>query len=355
MCGFVLQQTDLDCTTLSSSSSTAPGSGQQEGKADFNGDAPQSPREARVSAVPWPELNSAKRRSPVLHLRRDFGRFAVARNAALTSIAACTRVLQAELCNTGGAPMWTDAKPLLGPLFCGGTALCRALQPYSSRTAGESAPLRADFGRLRWPPETLSQYRGRADPGAAQANRRLYLDARLRATPSPPQIPFHARCALTSDTFLKRKGGLFKKAHELSVLCSVDVAVIIFGHNKKLYEFSSGDINETIGRYQYYGGAHEHKGPEDFMGKKDDEDEDEDEDGAPPGDSHTPPEQHGLMPHHMQHAQAFQHVPPRALPAASAPPVAAEFAVGPASRPRPPQLESRPSPAVPFASTAATA
>ncbi len=52
-------------------------------------------------------------------------------------------------------------------------------------------------------------------------------------------------------TFLKRKGGLFKKAHELSVLCSVDVAVIIFGHNKKLYEYSSGDINETIGRFQY--------------------------------------------------------------------------------------------------------
>lgn len=53
------------------------------------------------------------------------------------------------------------------------------------------------------------------------------------------------------STFLKRKGGLFKKAHELSVLCSVDVAVIIFGHNKKLYEYSSGDINETIGRFQY--------------------------------------------------------------------------------------------------------
>ncbi|RMZ86973.1 hypothetical protein DV736_g5798, partial [Chaetothyriales sp. CBS 134916] len=54
-----------------------------------------------------------------------------------------------------------------------------------------------------------------------------------------------------SVTFLKRKGGLFKKAHELSVLCSVDVAVIIFGHNKKLYEFSSGDINETLRRYNY--------------------------------------------------------------------------------------------------------
>ena len=35
------------------------------------------------------------------------------------------------------------------------------------------------------------------------------------------------------------------------MLCSVDVAVIIFGHNKKLYEYSSGDINETIGRFQY--------------------------------------------------------------------------------------------------------
>ena len=49
----------------------------------------------------------------------------------------------------------------------------------------------------------------------------------------------------------QRKNGLFKKAYELGVLCSVDVAVIIFGHNKKLYEYSSGDINETIARFQY--------------------------------------------------------------------------------------------------------
>lgn len=50
---------------------------------------------------------------------------------------------------------------------------------------------------------------------------------------------------------MKRKGGLFKKAHELSVLCNVDVAVIIFGSNKKLYEYSSGDIGEFMTRYQY--------------------------------------------------------------------------------------------------------
>ncbi len=44
---------------------------------------------------------------------------------------------------------------------------------------------------------------------------------------------------------------MFKKAHELSVLCSVDVAVFIFGSNKKLYEYSSGDMRELIHRYTY--------------------------------------------------------------------------------------------------------
>ncbi|KAL8732669.1 MAG: hypothetical protein Q9166_002645 [cf. Caloplaca sp. 2 TL-2023] len=104
-----------------------------------------------------------------------------------------------------------------------------------------------------------------------------------------------------SVTFLKRKGGLFKKAHELSVLCSVDVAVIIFGHNKKLYEYSSGDINETIGRFQYYGGAHEHKGPADFAGRSNLDDDDDDDMGSPPPEDqmqHEPiPPEHGYPPH----------------------------------------------------------
>lgn len=59
------------------------------------------------------------------------------------------------------------------------------------------------------------------------------------------------KLACYNSTFLKRKGGLFKKAHELSVLCSVDVAVFIFGQNKKLYEYSSGDMRELITRYTY--------------------------------------------------------------------------------------------------------
>ncbi|KAM0724229.1 hypothetical protein Q7P37_000111 [Cladosporium fusiforme] len=118
-----------------------------------------------------------------------------------------------------------------------------------------------------------------------------------------------------SVTFLKRKGGLFKKAHELSVLCSVDVAVIIFGHNKKLYEYSSGDINETIARFQYYGGAHEHKGPQDFADKGGGDDDDDDEAGEEDvGDARGTPDQHQMMqqqqqpPPGMQHHPAFQHV-----------------------------------------------
>lgn len=50
-------------------------------------------------------------------------------------------------------------------------------------------------------------------------------------------------------TFLKRKAGLFKKAHELAVLCQVDISVLIFGHNNKLYEFSSCDTREMVQRF----------------------------------------------------------------------------------------------------------
>ncbi|KPI45226.1 Transcription factor RLM1 [Cyphellophora attinorum] len=146
-----------------------------------------------------------------------------------------------------------------------------------------------------------------------------------------------------SVTFLKRKGGLFKKAHELSVLCSVDVAVIIFGHNKKLYEFSSGDIHETLRRYSYYGQPHEHKGPADFKGKgggSDDEDDDED-DGQQIKEDSLPPQQHpGMMPPHMQHHNSFQHIRPPHQASASPPMQNGMFPRH--STPQPPQIDSRP-------------
>ncbi|GAA5883480.1 hypothetical protein JCM3774_003597 [Rhodotorula dairenensis] len=67
-------------------------------------------------------------------------------------------------------------------------------------------------------------------------------------------------------TFLKRKNGLFKKAYELGVLCSADVAIIVFNANGKLFEFHSGDMDQTLLRYSHYTGpAHEKRGPEDYL------------------------------------------------------------------------------------------
>ncbi|EPS26979.1 hypothetical protein PDE_01919 [Penicillium oxalicum 114-2] len=119
-----------------------------------------------------------------------------------------------------------------------------------------------------------------------------------------------------SVTFLKRKGGLFKKAHELAVLCSVDVAVIIFGQNKKLYEYSSCDMQETLGRYQYFGPPHEHKGPDDFSGKRDDDDDEDDMTPAP--EEIQAQQSHPGVPAHLQQP-GFQHI--NHAPSAS-PPVA---------------------------------
>ncbi|XP_024028272.1 MADS-box protein AGL42-like isoform X2 [Morus notabilis] len=51
-------------------------------------------------------------------------------------------------------------------------------------------------------------------------------------------------------TFSKRRNGLLKKAHELSVLCDVEVAVIIFSQKGRLYEFSSTDMRKIIERYR---------------------------------------------------------------------------------------------------------
>ena len=40
-------------------------------------------------------------------------------------------------------------------------------------------------------------------------------------------------------TFSKRRSGLLKKAHEISVLCDAEVALIIFSAKGKLYEYAT--------------------------------------------------------------------------------------------------------------------
>ncbi|KAG8381407.1 hypothetical protein BUALT_Bualt06G0118900 [Buddleja alternifolia] len=50
-------------------------------------------------------------------------------------------------------------------------------------------------------------------------------------------------------TFSKRRNGLLKKAHELSVLCDAEVALIIFSQKGRIYEFSSSNMQKTLERY----------------------------------------------------------------------------------------------------------
>jgi MADS-box transcription factor len=98
-----------------------------------------------------------------------------------------------------------------------------------------------------------------------------------------------------SVTFLKRKTGLFKKAYELGVLCSVDVAVIIFGsprsyffasirsavlfisplslfterkhgHPDKLFQYCSTDIDSLVQRQIRFDGERDLRTPHDFTG-----------------------------------------------------------------------------------------
>ncbi|TMW91389.1 hypothetical protein EJD97_014406 [Solanum chilense] len=45
--------------------------------------------------------------------------------------------------------------------------------------------------------------------------------------------------------FCKRRKGLLKKAKEISVLCDVDVAVVIISNRGRLHEFSSNNRTST--------------------------------------------------------------------------------------------------------------
>lgn len=46
-------------------------------------------------------------------------------------------------------------------------------------------------------------------------------------------------------TFSKRRSSLFKKAHEISVLCDVDVALVAFSPSGRLCKFSSPERSAT--------------------------------------------------------------------------------------------------------------
>lgn len=68
-------------------------------------------------------------------------------------------------------------------------------------------------------------------------------------------------------TFLKRKQGLFKKAFELSVLCSVDIQVVILGSNRQFYEYTTVDPEEMNKVYYKDNMIHNIQTPNDYDSK----------------------------------------------------------------------------------------
>ncbi|KAM7520622.1 hypothetical protein LguiB_019584 [Lonicera macranthoides] len=58
-------------------------------------------------------------------------------------------------------------------------------------------------------------------------------------------------------TFSKRRPGLLKKAHEISVLCEAEIAVIVFSNLGKLFEYSShhSSMERILERHENYSGV----------------------------------------------------------------------------------------------------
>nr|BAJ09452.1 MADS-box transcription factor [Tulipa gesneriana] len=57
-------------------------------------------------------------------------------------------------------------------------------------------------------------------------------------------------------TFSKRRSGLLKKAHEISVLCDAEVALVVFSAKGKLYEYSTdASMDRILERYERYSQA----------------------------------------------------------------------------------------------------
>lgn len=53
-------------------------------------------------------------------------------------------------------------------------------------------------------------------------------------------------------TFSKRRSGLFKKASELSTLCGVEIAIIVFSPGNKVFSFGHPDVENIINRYLHH-------------------------------------------------------------------------------------------------------
>ncbi|KAK9145075.1 hypothetical protein Sjap_004978 [Stephania japonica] len=79
---------------------------------------------------------------------------------------------------------------------------------------------------------------------------KLLIRAKRSMVRGKTQVKRIENTASRQVTFSKRRNGLMKKAYELSVLCDVNVGLIVFSPKGKLYDFASSSMHHIIERYQ---------------------------------------------------------------------------------------------------------
>nr|XP_043617599.1 MADS-box protein SVP-like [Erigeron canadensis]XP_043617600.1 MADS-box protein SVP-like [Erigeron canadensis]XP_043617601.1 MADS-box protein SVP-like [Erigeron canadensis]XP_043617602.1 MADS-box protein SVP-like [Erigeron canadensis] len=72
----------------------------------------------------------------------------------------------------------------------------------------------------------------------------------MRMVRQKTQIKKIENLAARQVTFSKRRRGLFKKAQELSTLCDVDLALIVFSATGKLFHYSPLSMNQVLERHR---------------------------------------------------------------------------------------------------------
>ena len=136
------------------------------------------------------------------------------------------------------------------------TPKCRS--PAEGRTKIEQIyiSLLFPFLILATPPQSWAEERSKSNPSlfVVSLSTLPHPDPPLstRGTdPSPFSRSAHSPALFSSLTRFQRKNGLFKKAYELGVLCSVDVAVIVFDNKQggpRLYQYGSDDVVTIVER-----------------------------------------------------------------------------------------------------------
>jgi len=76
---------------------------------------------------------------------------------------------------------------------------------------------------------------------------------------------YFSQSCFVQVTFTKRKFGLMKKAYELSVLCDCEIALIIFNHSDKLYQYASTDMDRVLLKYTEHTDPHESRTNRDIV------------------------------------------------------------------------------------------